>query len=226
MPASHRRPTPRLVSFWPAPVLTFWIAQQANLYRGIDRGDKNLLHERVFLAGAWFLTVAMGLAGIRRGPAEWIGGRQPSAYTLLAALAVFFIIIGMFLDGISVAVLATSVVMPMAQQTAIGPLWFGVFLVIVVEISQITPPVGFNLFVLRSLTGRNILVIARAALPFFVLMIIASAIIVAVAGIVTCLPDKYVEFRAVCGNSIFDRSACQPSAILLSKHAGLPDTRL
>ena len=109
---------------------------------------------------------------------------------LLAALTVFFVIMGMFLDGISVVVLTTSVVMPMVQQAGIDPLWFGIFLVIVVEMSQITPPVGFNLFVLQSLTGRNILVIARAALPFFILMIIALAIIVAVPGIVTYLPNN------------------------------------
>lgn len=142
------------------------------------------------LAGAAFLTVAMGFTGIPRILAEWIGGMNLSTYALLAALTVFFVIMGMFLDGISVVVLTTSVVMPMVQQAGIDPLWFGIFLVIVVEMSQITPPVGFNLFVLQSLTGRNILVIARAALPFFILMIIALAIIVAVPGIVTYLPNN------------------------------------
>lgn len=142
------------------------------------------------LAGASFLTVAMGFTGIPRILAEWIGGMNLSTYALLAALTVFFIIMGMFLDGISVVVLTTSVVMPMVQQVGIDPLWFGIFLVIVVEMSQITPPVGFNLFVLQSLTGRNILVIARAALPFFILMIVALAIIVAVPGIVTYLPNN------------------------------------
>ncbi len=142
------------------------------------------------LAGASFLTVAMGFTGIPRILAEWIGGMNLSTYALLAALTVFFIIMGMFLDGISVVVLTTSVVMPMVQQVGVDPLWFGIFLVIVVEMSQITPPVGFNLFVLQSLTGRNILVIAKAALPFFILMIIALAIIVAVPGIVTYLPNN------------------------------------
>lgn len=142
------------------------------------------------LAGASFLTVAMGFTGIPRILAEWIGGMNLSTYALLAALTVFFIVMGMFLDGISVVVLTTSVVMPMVQQVGIDPLWFGIFLVIVVEMSQITPPVGFNLFVLQSLTGRNILVIARAALPFFILMIVALAIIVAVPGIVTYLPNN------------------------------------
>jgi tripartite ATP-independent transporter DctM subunit len=142
------------------------------------------------LAGASFLTVAMGFTGIPRTLAEWIGGMNLSTYALLAALTVFFIIMGMFLDGISVVVLTTSVIMPMVQQVGIDPLWFGIFVVIVVEMSQITPPVGFNLFVLQSLTGRNILVIARAALPFFILMLVALAIIVVVPGIVTYLPNN------------------------------------
>ena len=159
-------------------------------FAGLMEATKTSCMIAFILTGASLLTVAMGFTGIPRGLAEWIGGMQLSACTLLAALAVFFIIMGMFLDGISVVALTTSVVMPMVQQTGIDPLWFGIFLVIVVEISQITPPVGFNLFVLQSLTGRNILVIARAALPFFVLMIIALAIIVAVPGIVTYLPNN------------------------------------
>ncbi|MEZ5675785.1 TRAP transporter, DctM subunit [Thalassovita litoralis] len=141
------------------------------------------------LAGASFLTVAMGFTGIPRLLAEWIGGMNLSTYTLLAALTVFFVIMGCFLDGISVVVLTTSVIMPMVQKVGIDPLWFGIFVVIVVEMSQITPPVGFNLFVLQSLTGRNILTVARAALPFFMLMLLALAIIVVVPEIVTFLPE-------------------------------------
>ena len=133
------------------------------------------------LAGASFLTVAMGFTGIPRILAEWIGGMELSTYTLLAALTVFFVVMGCFLDGISVVVLTASVVMPMVQAAGIDPLWFGIFLVVVVEMSQITPPVGFNLFVLQSLTGRDILSVAVAALPFFVLMA------------VDYLPARYVQ---------------------------------
>ncbi len=142
------------------------------------------------LAGASFLTVAMGFTGIPRLLAEWIGGMGLSTYTLLAALTVFFVIMGCFLDGISVVVLTTSVIMPMVQQVGIDPLWFGIFVVIVVEMSQITPPVGFNLFVLQSLTGRNILTVARAALPFFLLMLLALVLIVVLPEIVTFLPEN------------------------------------
>ena len=142
------------------------------------------------LAGAAFLTVAMGFTGIPRMLAEWIGALGLSQVALLAALTVFFVVLGMFLDGISVVVLTTSVVMPMVQAAGIDPLWFGVYIVIVVEMSQITPPVGFNLFVLQALTGRSIMAVAWAALPFFLLMAAALAIIVAFPGIVTWLPNQ------------------------------------
>ena len=142
------------------------------------------------LAGAAFLTIAMGFTGIPKLLAVWIGSLGLSTYALLAALTVFFIVLGCFLDGISVVVLTTSVVMPMVEQAGIDPLWFGIFIVLVVEMSQITPPVGFNLFVLQSLTGRNILVIAKAALPFFLLMIVALIAIVIFPQIVTWMPNN------------------------------------
>ncbi|MGR3315822.1 TRAP transporter large permease [Roseovarius indicus] len=142
------------------------------------------------LAGASFLTVAMGFTGIPRTLAEWIGSMELSTFTLLAALTIFFVILGCFLDGISVVVLTASVIMPMVLEAGIDPLWFGIFLVIVVEMSQITPPVGFNLFVLQSLTGRDILSVAVAALPFFCLMIVAIVLIIVFPEIVTFLPGQ------------------------------------
>ncbi|MBY5978229.1 TRAP transporter large permease subunit [Phaeobacter italicus] len=142
------------------------------------------------LAGASFLTVAMGFTGIPRLLAEWIGSLNLSTFTLLAALTIFFVVLGCFLDGISVVVLTASVIMPMVLEAGIDPLWFGIFLVIVVEMSQITPPVGFNLFVLQSLTGRDILTVARAALPFFFLMVAALVLIVLFPSIVTYLPEQ------------------------------------
>ena len=142
------------------------------------------------LAGAAFLTVAMGFTGIPKLLAQWIGSFELSAYSLLGALTVFFIILGCFLDGISVVVLTTSVILPMVEQAGIDPLWFGIFVVIVVEMSQITPPVGFNLFVIQALTGRNILHVAKAATPFFLLLLVALAIIVFAPQIVTYLPNN------------------------------------
>lgn len=140
------------------------------------------------LAGAAFLTVAMAFTGIPRLLAEWIGTLALTPIELLAALSVFFILLGCFLDGISVVVLTTSVIQPMIEQAGIDPLWFGIYIVIVVEMAQITPPVGFNLFVIQALTGRHILNVAAAALPFFVLLMLALVIIVLVPEIVTMLP--------------------------------------
>ncbi len=141
------------------------------------------------LAGAAFLSVSMGFTGIPRDLASWIGSFNLSSFALLAALTVFFIILGCFLDGISVVVLTTSIIMPMVEQNGIDPLWFGIYLVIVVEMSQITPPVGFNLFVIQGLTGIDILKVAKYALPFFLLLLLAVIVIVMFPAIVTFLPD-------------------------------------
>ncbi|MFK8083655.1 MAG: TRAP transporter large permease [Granulosicoccus sp.] len=140
------------------------------------------------LMGAAFLSVSMGFTGIPRHLAEWIGSMNLSVYSLLAALTVFFIILGCFLDGISVVVLTTSIIMPIIEGAGIDPLWFGIYLVIVVEMSQITPPIGFNLFVIQGLTGLDIMRVAKAAFPFFLLLLLAVLVITVVPGIVTALP--------------------------------------
>ena len=141
------------------------------------------------LAGAAFLTVAMGFTGIPKLLAVWIGEMDLSPYALLGALSLFFIVMGCFLDGISVVVLTTSVIMPMVEQAGIDPLWFGIFVVIVVEMAQITPPVGFNLFVIQGLTGVDILKVALAALPFFLLLLLGLGLIVFFPQLVTFLPN-------------------------------------
>ncbi|MEQ8589349.1 MAG: TRAP transporter large permease subunit [Thalassobaculaceae bacterium] len=141
------------------------------------------------LAGAAFLSTAMGFTGIPRGLAEWIRDMQLSPYALLAALTLFFIVLGCFLDGISVVVLTVAVILPMIEAAGIDKLWFGIYVVLVVEMSQITPPVGFNLFVIQGLTGRNILYVAKAALPFFLLMCVAVVLLIAFPDLVTWLPE-------------------------------------
>ncbi|MDX1466476.1 MAG: TRAP transporter large permease subunit [Halomonas sp.] len=141
------------------------------------------------LAGAAFLTAAMGFTGLPRELAAWIGTLGLSPVMLLAALTLFFILLGCFLDGISVVVLTTSIMLPMVEAAGIDLIWFGIYLVVVVEMSQITPPVGFNLFVLQGMTGRNILSIAWAALPFFFLMMLGVVLISVFPGIVTWLPQ-------------------------------------
>ena len=142
------------------------------------------------LAGAAFLTMAMGFIGLPRMLAENIAVLNLSPYMLLFLLTIMFVILGCFLDGISVVVLTTSVVLPMVIEAGIDPLWFGIYIVLVVEMSQITPPVGFNLFVIQSLTGRNILFVAKAALPFFFLLVSAVLIVTVFPDIVTWLPTS------------------------------------
>ncbi|MFD0982529.1 TRAP transporter large permease [Tropicimonas aquimaris] len=143
----------------------------------------------LILFGAGFLAIAMGFTGIPRNLAAWIGTFDLSPNALLAVLTVFFVLLGCFLDGISVVVLTTSIILPIVQAVGIDPLWFGIFLVLVVEMSQITPPVGFNLFVIQGLTGQDILRVARAALPFFLLLMLGLLLITVFPGIVTMLPN-------------------------------------
>ena len=141
------------------------------------------------LAGSAFLTLAMGFTGLPRAVAEWIAAMQLTPAMLIAVLAIFYIILGCFLDGISSIVLTMAVVEPIARQAGFDMIWFGIFLTIVVEIAQITPPIGFNLFVLQGMTGRDMDFIARSALPMFLLMVLAVVIISFFPGIATWLPS-------------------------------------
>ncbi|MFP7671876.1 TRAP transporter large permease [Marivita sp. S0852] len=142
----------------------------------------------LILLGAAFLSVSMGFTGLPRNLGAWISEMNLSVPVLLFALTIFFIVLGCFLDGISVIVLTTSIIMPMITAVGIDPLWFGIYLVIVVEMSQITPPVGFNLFVIQGLTGIDILRVAKAAFPFFLLLLLGVVLICVFPQIVTFLP--------------------------------------
>ncbi|MGE4049517.1 MAG: TRAP transporter large permease [Piscinibacter sp.] len=144
----------------------------------------------LILAGAAFLTLSMGYIGLPRHLAEWIGSLGLSKWELVLALSLFFIVLGCFLDGISMVVLTMGVIMPTIQKAGIDPLWFGIFIVIVVEMAQITPPVGFNLFVLQGMTKKDIGTISRAAFPFFVLMVLAVVLLYAFPQLVTFLPQQ------------------------------------
>jgi len=144
----------------------------------------------LILAGAAFLTLSMGYIGLPRHLAEWIGELGLSPFALVMALMVFFIILGCFLDGISMVVLTMGVLMPTVQKAGIDPIWFGIFVVFVVEMAQITPPVGFNLFVLQGMTGRQLPYIARVSLPMFLLMVLAVLLIYFFPAIVTWLPRQ------------------------------------
>ena len=144
----------------------------------------------MILAGAAFLTLSMGYIGLPRHLAEWIGTLGLSRWQLIAALTLFFVVLGCFLDGISMVVLTMGVILPTVVKAGIDPLWFGIFVVLVVEMAQITPPVGFNLFVLQGMTGRELTWIAKVAMPMFFLMCVAVALIYLFPGIVTWLPQQ------------------------------------
>ena len=144
----------------------------------------------LILAGAAFLTLSMGYIGLPRHLAEWIAALGLSKFGLILALTAFFVVLGCFLDGISMVVLTMGVIMPTVQKAGIDPLWFGIFIVIVVEMAQVTPPVGFNLFVLQGMTRREIGTIARATFPFFLLMVLMVVLLYALPQLVTFLPEQ------------------------------------
>ena len=147
----------------------------------------------LILSGSSFLTLAMGYIGLPRQLAEWVSGLGLSPGMLLIVLTFFFIVLGCFLDGISMVVLTMAVLLPTVQAAGIDLIWFGIFIVLVVEMAQITPPVGFNLFVLQGMTGRQITEIARYAIPYFCLMCVAVAITYWFPGIITWLPAQMVR---------------------------------
>jgi len=149
------------------------------------------------LMGAAFLALSMGFTGLPRALAEFIASLELSPIALIGALTIFYIIVGCFLDGISAVVLTMAVVEPMVRLAGIDMIWFGIFIVVVVEMAQITPPVGFNLFVMQGLTGHQISYVAMAALPFFLIMVLMIVVLVAFPGIATFLPENMAQRPSV-----------------------------
>ena len=145
------------------------------------------------LAGATFLSLAMGFTGLPRNLALWIEGMELSPYVLIFVLMIFNILLGMFLDGISAVVLTMAIIEPMIRQAGFDMIWFGVFLVIVVEMAQITPPVGFNLFVLQGMANKDMGYIARSAFPLFLLMIFAVILVVIFPEIALWMPEQMIK---------------------------------
>jgi len=141
------------------------------------------------LAGGAFLTMSMGFTGLPRSIAEWIGSIGLSNLQLLMCLMVFYIVLGCFLDGISSIVLTMAVVEPMIRDAGINVIWFGIYLTVLVEMAQITPPVGFNLFVLQGMTKHEMLFLAKSALPMFLMMVVMVFIMIAFPELATYLPS-------------------------------------
>ncbi len=149
----------------------------------------------LILAGAAFLSLAMGFTGLPRALADGISAMELSRFQLLMVLLVFYIVLGMFLDGISSVVLTMAVVEPMVREAGIDIIWFGIFVVVVVEMAQITPPIGFNLFVLQGMTDHEMGYIAKAALPMFLIMVVMVFVLIAFPEIATWLPDNIRQTR-------------------------------
>ena len=144
----------------------------------------------LILAGAAFLSLSMGFTGLPRGLADLIADLNLSRFELLMVLLVFYIILGCFLDGISSVVLTMAVVEPMIREAGIDLIWFGIFIVVVVEMAQITPPIGFNLFVLQGMTNHEMSYIAKAAIPMFLIMVLMVFVLILFPEIATWLPDN------------------------------------
>ena len=145
------------------------------------------------LAGSTFLSLAMGFTGLPRNLALWIQNMELSPYVLIFVLMFFYIILGMFLDGISAVVLTMAIIEPMIRQAGFDMIWFGIFLVIVVEMAQITPPVGFNLFVLQGMANKDMGYIAKSAFPLFLLMVLAVILVVIFPEIALWMPEQMIK---------------------------------
>jgi len=144
----------------------------------------------LILMGATFLSLAMSYTGLPFAVAEWIGTLELTPVTLLLVLTIFYIIIGMFLDGISSIVLTMAVIEPLIRASGIDVIWFGIFIVVLVEMAQITPPIGFNLFVLQGITGRPIGYLAKAAFPMFLIMLVMIGLLIAIPDMALWLPHS------------------------------------
>ncbi|HSC05282.1 MAG TPA: TRAP transporter large permease subunit [Steroidobacteraceae bacterium] len=142
------------------------------------------------LAGAAFLSSCMAFTGIPRALAQWVSSLGASPYALIAVLALIYLLLGTALDGISMIVLTTSIVLPMVEAAGFDLIWFGIFIVLLVEIAELTPPLGFNLFVLQTMSGRDSNYVALASIPFFCMMVLALVVVIAFPGIATWLPDS------------------------------------
>ena len=142
----------------------------------------------LILAGASYMSTSMAYTGIPAALASWVDSFHLSPYALIAALTVLYIVLGTALDGISMIVLTTSIVIPMIKQAGFDLVWFGIFVVLVVEMAEVSPPVGFNLFVLQTMSGKDSNFVALASLPFFFLLVVAVAIITVFPDIVMVLP--------------------------------------
>lgn len=162
------------------------------LHRALTGTVKTSTLILLIIAGASVLTTALDFSGIPKVAAEAVVAMNLNQYQLLAALTLLYLVLGCFLEGVSMIVLTAAIVLPMTQAVGIDPVWFGIYLVVIVELAQITPPVGFNLFILQALTGRDLLAVARASVPFFFLLVSAIVMFAIFPEIVLYLPRTMI----------------------------------
>ena len=165
-----------------------WKIFQESLFNAV----KTTVMISFIIIGAGFLSQVVGFLGIARAISEFIGGLGLSPYMLIFVIGLMYIVLGMILDGISIVVMTLPIVLPIIVMAGFDPLWFGIFLVFMVELSQITPPVGFSLFVIQSISDEKISYILKATFPFFIIMILIVMIVTIFPEIVTYLPAKMV----------------------------------
>jgi tripartite ATP-independent transporter DctM subunit len=162
---------------------------RANLWASLMGATRLSCMILFILAGAAFLSSCMAFTGIPRALAQWVSSLGASPYALIAVLALIYLLLGTALDGISMIVLTTSIVLPMVEAAGFDLIWFGIFIVLLVEIAELTPPLGFNLFVLQTMSGRDSNYVAVASIPFFFMMVLALAVVIAFPQIAIWLPD-------------------------------------
>ncbi len=149
----------------------------------------------LILAAASGLSLAMGFLGLPEALAAWVGSLNLSPFNLIMCLLVMYIILGCFLDGISCVALTIAIIEPLVRQAGIDMIWFGIFVILVVEMAQITPPVGFNLFVLQQMTGHDMFKIAKWSIPQFAIMLLMAFLLIALPEMATWLPQQMIPVR-------------------------------
>ncbi|PHQ71425.1 MAG: C4-dicarboxylate ABC transporter permease [Sneathiella sp.] len=142
------------------------------------------------VVAAALLSSTMGYLHLPQKIATAIANLDLAPYALMAMLAAFYILLGLFLEGISITVMSLPITLPLVIQAGFDPMWFGVFLILMVELATITPPVGFNLFVLQGLTNMSISKIAKAAFPFFLLLVVGVVLLTIFPQIALWLPQQ------------------------------------
>lgn len=162
----------------------------SNFYQSLMAGTRTSCFIVFIVVAASYLTTSMSFTGMPQVMAKYIVSMNLSVYGLIALLTVFYLVLGCFLDNYSMILLTMGIVQPILETMGINLIWFGIFLVMTAEMAQLTPPIGFNLFVLQNFTGKNIFTIARAAIPFFLLLMVGVVAITLFPQIVMYLPSK------------------------------------